>query len=127
MELIDGLVLDRHEVVFLANMLRIGTSRMNAAWSPQAKLLIARICDAAGRFESQACTVGVAKADSDAENGSSSGHGLLDTAAAAKVLGITEHGARSLARRGVIPVYKASGRWLFPVAEVVRRAERRAS
>jgi hypothetical protein len=127
MELIDGLVLDRNEVQFLAGILRTATSRMNAAWSPQAQFTIARICDAATRFTSQKCPAGVPNQHGGTENPPPLPRDLIDSTEAGRILGISGHGARALARRGVLPAYRAGGRWLFPANEVVRRAERRAS
>lgn len=56
-------------------------------------------------------------------------HGVydLDTGQAAAILGITPNGVRDLARRGVLPSHRAGGRWLYPAAPVVQRAERLAA
>jgi hypothetical protein len=125
-EFIDGLVLARDEVVFLAGMLRTASSRMNAACSPQAKFTIARICYTATRFESQTCPAGVTNQHGSTENGQPRPRDLVDSTEAGRILGISGHGARALARRGVLSAYRAGSRWLFPASEVVRRAERRA-
>jgi Helix-turn-helix domain len=127
MEVFDGLMLDRNEVVFLAGMLRTATSRMNATWSPQSELIIARICDAATRFTSQKCPTDVPNQHGSTESTPLLPRDLVDSTEAGAILGISGHGARALARRGVLPAYRAGGRWLFPANEVVRRAERRAS
>lgn len=50
---------------------------------------------------------------------------VLDTDEAAAVLGITANGVRDLARRKAIPAHRAGGRWLYPAAAVVARAERK--
>ncbi|WP_422748003.1 helix-turn-helix domain-containing protein [Mycobacterium sp. WMMD1722] len=50
---------------------------------------------------------------------------LLDTGEAAKVLGITANGVRDLRRRGVLPGHRAGGRYFYPAAAVIARAERR--
>ncbi len=49
---------------------------------------------------------------------------VLTTAQAADILGITCGGVRDLARRGRLPAHRAGGRWLYPAAAVVARAER---
>jgi hypothetical protein len=100
---------------------------MNTPWSPQAKFTIARICDAATRFESQTRPAGVPNQHGSTEDTPLLPHDLIDSTEAGRILGISGHGARALARRGVLPAYRAGGRWLFPANEVVRRAERRAS
>ena len=50
---------------------------------------------------------------------------LLDTGEAASILGCTPANVRDLARRGSLRGHRAGGRWLYPAASVVARAERR--
>lgn len=52
---------------------------------------------------------------------------VVDTCEAAAILGITANGVRDLARRKALPAHRAGGRWLFPAAAVVARAERQAA
>ncbi|TWS26620.1 helix-turn-helix domain-containing protein [Tsukamurella sputi] len=123
---LDGVLLDEADVTLLAGMLRAATSRMNAAWSPPAQLLTARICDAAARFESPTRDAGVTKSIDSGGSGTPLPHDLLDSAETARILGIKPHAARALARRGTVPAYRVGERWLYPAQDVVRRAERRA-
>lgn len=60
-------------------------------------------------------------------SGHTAPYDLLDTREAAAVLGITPNAVRDLRRRGRLPAHKAGGRWLYPAASVVARAERRAA
>ncbi|MHA7661851.1 helix-turn-helix domain-containing protein [Mycolicibacterium sp. HS_4_1] len=52
---------------------------------------------------------------------------VLTSGQAANILGISANGIRDLARRGTVPAYRAGGRWLYPAAPIVARAERRAA
>lgn len=50
---------------------------------------------------------------------------LVDTGEAASILGCTQANIRDLRRRGRLPGHNAGGRWLYPAASVIARAERR--
>lgn len=52
---------------------------------------------------------------------------LLGSAEVAKVLGCTSGNVRDLRARGRLPAHKAGGRWLYPAAAVIARAERQAA
>jgi helix-turn-helix protein len=51
-------------------------------------------------------------------------HDLVDSAEAARILGISAAGVRDLYRRGQLAGHRANGRILYPVASVIERAER---
>ena len=124
MRKVDGLLLDPDEVEFLAGMLARATEVMPARWSPAATITIARISDAAARFASQNQSVNVTKQAIGAGGDQHRPRDLLDSTEAAKILGISPHAVRALARRGRLPAYRAGGRWLLPAVDVIRRAER---
>lgn len=48
----------------------------------------------------------------------------VDTATAARILGISPSAVRQLAQRGRLPARRPAGRWLYDAAAVVARAER---
>lgn len=52
---------------------------------------------------------------------------LVDSVAAARILGCTPANVRDLARRGRLPAHRAGSRWLYPAAAVVERAELQAA
>ena len=53
-------------------------------------------------------------------------HDLVDSAEAAKLLGITPAGVRWLADNGRLPGQRVAGRWLFRIDVVAARAAKRA-
>lgn len=55
-----------------------------------------------------------------------SGHELVDTGQAARLLGISPDTIRYHARRGNLPAQRAGGRWLYDAAAVAALAEQRA-
>ena len=124
MRRVDGLLLDPDEVEFLAGILATATERIPARWSPAAALAIARISDAAKRFASQRQSEAVIERAIGDTGNQTRPRDLLDSTEAAKILGITPHAVRALARRGRLPAYRAGGRWLLPAVDVIRRAER---
>lgn len=52
---------------------------------------------------------------------------LVDTNEAAKILGCTAANVRDLRRRKRIPAHHAGGRWVYPAAVIVARAEKQAA
>jgi hypothetical protein len=52
---------------------------------------------------------------------------VVDSAEAASLLSISQAGVRDLRRRGQLPGHRAGGRWLYPVATIIERAERKAA
>ncbi|WP_328856362.1 helix-turn-helix domain-containing protein [Williamsia herbipolensis] len=55
----------------------------------------------------------------------SEAYAVIDTAEAARILGISPNGVRDRARRGSIPARRAGGRWIYPAATIIDLAERR--
>ncbi|SOX53703.1 DNA-binding protein [Mycobacterium ahvazicum] len=58
-------------------------------------------------------------------SGDDTGYALIDTAAAARILGCTPGNVRDLRRRGVLSGYRVGGRWAYPAEAVMRRAAER--
>jgi excisionase family DNA binding protein len=52
---------------------------------------------------------------------------LVPAGEASAILGCTTSNVRYLRRAGHLPAHRVGGRWLFPVASVVERAERKAA
>lgn len=55
-----------------------------------------------------------------------SAYEFLDSERAANILGCTPGNVRDLARRGRLPAVHTHGRWLYPAAAIVARAEHRS-
>ena len=105
--------------VFRSVLLRQGSR-------PTAKLdsLHARLVAAVGDSETGA---GARVPDGRGGSAASFAHELLDSDAAAQLLGCTAANVRDLARRGALPGRRVGGRWVFPVRAVVDRAAARGN
>ncbi|SON62269.1 hypothetical protein MSIMFI_03794 [Mycobacterium simulans] len=126
-----GVVLDPAELSFIAGVLDELCRRISAepGRRPAPKL---------EQFAAQLrkCSAGATNATNGVTNvgvRQDSGHAgpydldLLDSAEAGRILGISAAGVRAAARRGRLPAHRPGGRWLFPAAAVVARAERNAA
>lgn len=127
-ERVDGVLLDAHDVDVVVRALDLlhgllpHTGRM-----PNAKLraVTEQLRKTGAKLASWPADTGVRARmqGAEADSGHDAWHAVLDTTAAAQILGITPNGARDLARRGTLPARQAGGRWLFDAAAVVQRAE----
>jgi hypothetical protein len=93
--------------------------------SPRVTQLAARLRKAAGTSASANETAS-ARAN-DADPGEIRAHDLLTAGEAAAILGCSPANVRYLRAHGHLPAHSAGGRWLYPAAPVVGRAERKAA
>lgn len=124
-----GVLLDPGELSFVAGVLDELCRRISAepGRKPAAKLQQfasqIRKCSAGGTNATDRVTNVGALQDSP----HAGPYDLLDAAEAGRILGISPAGVRAAARRGRLPAHRPGGRWLFPAAAVVARAERKAA
>jgi hypothetical protein len=122
---VSGVVLDDEDARLLVGALALFRNVLRRTGSrPTSKLesLHARLVAAVGVSETppDVSVSGVLPRD-----GSSFGHDVLDTSAAAEILGCSQANARDLARRGVVPAVHVAGRWLLSASDVRNRATAR--
>ena len=70
--------------------------------------------------------VNARKLGSQVDSAQSAPYDLVDTIAAAAILGIKPNAVRDFVRRSKLPAHHAGGRLLLPAVSVIERAERRA-
>lgn len=129
-EPISGVLLGADDARTLADALDVFAKVLAERGSrPTAKLddlrrRLSRASTRVSRLDTHANARSIA---AEPDSGVDLGYELIDSAQAARILGISADGVRDLARRGRLPVVRAGGRWLFAAAGVVERAERRRS
>lgn len=126
-ERVDGVLLDAQDVDYVVRALELLHGLLpHTGRKPNRKLqaITERLRKAGAKlaFPADDTGVGARIPGAEAHSAHDAWH-VLDTTAAARILGITPNGARDLARRGTLPARQAGGRWLFDAAAVVQRAE----
>lgn len=127
-ESVDGVLLGADEARFLVGALdTFGQVLAERGSRPSPKLvdLQRRLSRAVTDVTRRKADVGVSSAVPQPDWDASSAHEFLDSERAAAILGCTPGNVRDLARRGSLPAIHTTGRWLYPAAAVVERAERR--
>ncbi|MGX9295155.1 helix-turn-helix domain-containing protein [Tsukamurella paurometabola] len=129
-ERLDAIILTDSEIRYLLDVLtetQTALTRHGIRRSPRAEAFIDRLRRVSTPVTRQGHSVGATDPAPGAQNDDPRPYDLLDTADAARILGITPDGVRALVRRGTLPAFRAGGRWLVFSADVVARAERRAA
>lgn len=127
-EAVSGVLLTPDDAEFLARALdefgRVLAERGSRP-TPRLENLQHRLSRVCTRVSGRDTPVGARTSAGQPDSGVEIGYELIDTARAAEILGVTADGARYLARSGALPAVRAGGRWVYPAAAVVARAESR--
>jgi hypothetical protein len=119
----SGVLLTDDDARYLADVLDAACRSMRP--SPRVAQLTARLRKTVSASASANKTAN-ARANHD-DPGEVRAHDLLTAGEAAAILGCTTANLRYLRARGHLPAYRAGGRWLYPAAPVVARAERKSA
>lgn len=126
-EKVSGVLLDAADADYLARALALFEEVLAKQGSrPSPRLVdLERRLSRASSDATRSTTGGyVSGAKDSADRDALSAYEFVDTERAANILGCTPGNVRDLARRGRLPAIRSGGRWLYPAAAVVARAER---
>ena len=127
-EKVSGVLLDAADADYLARAMKLLAALLEAKQGsrPSPRLVdLERRLSRASSDATRSTTGGyVSGAKDSADRDALSAYEFVDTERAANILGCTPGNVRDLARRGRLPAVRSGGRWLYPAAAVVARAER---
>lgn len=127
-EQVAGVLLDPTDAKFLAGALeqfgRVLAERGSRP-TPRLEALQRQLSRVSARVSGHDTHVDARIASAQHDSGVHLGYEFIDTARAAEILGVRPDSVRDLARRKTLPAVRAGGRWLYPAAAVVARAESR--
>ena len=127
-EKVSGVLLDASDADYLARAVKLLAAFLDAkeGSQPSSRLVdLERRLSRASSDATRSTTGGyVSGAKDSADRDALSAYEFVDTERAANILGCTPGNVRDLARRGRLPAVRSGGRWLYPAAAVVARAER---
>ena len=127
-EKVSGVLLDASDADYLARAMKLLAALLAKQGSrPSPRLVdLERRLSRASSDATRSATSGYASGAKDsADRDALSAYEFVDTERAANILGCTPGNVRDLARRGRLPAIRSGGRWLYPAAAVVARAESR--
>ena len=126
-EKVSGVLLDAADADYLARALALFEevlAKQGSRPSPRLVDLERRLSRASSDATRSTTSGYVSGAKDSADRDALSAYEFVDTERAANILGCTPGNVRDLARRGRLPAVRSGGRWLYPAAAVVARAER---
>lgn len=126
-EKVSGVLLDAADADYLARALALFEevlAKQGSRPSPRLVDLERRLSRASSDATRSTTGENVSGATDSTQREVLSAYEFLDSERAADILGCTPGNVRDLARRGRIPAIHTHGRWLYPAAAVVARAER---
>ena len=126
-ERVAGIVLSDSDMQYLVDAFAVLLQDRRP--SPKLSQFIERLRKTIVDASNSAPTSGVnaRKLGSQEDSAQTAPYDLVDTVAAAAILGIKPNAVRDLVRRGKLPAHRAGGRLLLPAVSVIERAERRAA
>lgn len=126
-EKVSGVLLDASDADYLARAMKLLAAllaKQDSRPSPRLVDLERRLSRASSDATRSTTGGYVSGAKDSADRDALSAYEFVDTERAANILGCTPGNVRDLARRGRLPAIRSGGRWLYPAAAVVARAER---